>query len=243
MKRFFTLTTAAAILISLAALPGYGQTAQDILKKMIEAQGGRKYLETIKDTTSSGTLELTSMNMTGSFTQYQKEPDKFRMDAEVMGTVVTQAYDGHKAWSTNFQTGQVEESPEAQAKQIAREAMGNGAILTPEKFGITYTAKPKAKLEDKEYLVLEQKMADGHLTTIYIDPATYLPYKTETITLGPTGADAKSETYTSDYRKVGQSMVPHAIRTVMDGTEYIKVTITKVVFNTNLDDSLFAMGK
>jgi outer membrane lipoprotein-sorting protein len=243
MKRVFAWTTAAAILVSLAALPGYGQTAQDILKKMIEAQGGRKYLETITDTTSSGTLELISMSATGSFTQYQKEPNKFRMDAEVMGMVVTQAYDGHKAWGTNFQTGQVEESPEPQAKEIAREALGNRAILSPEKFGITYTAKPKAKLEDKEYLVLEQKMSDGHLTTIYIDPVTYLPYKTETTTLGPTGADAKAETYTTDYKKVGQSMVPHAIRTVLDGTEYLKITITKIVFNTNLDDSLFSLGK
>jgi outer membrane lipoprotein-sorting protein len=243
MKKVFVWTMAAAVLVSLAALPGYGQTAQDIVKKMIDAQGGRKYLESIKDTTSTGTMELPSMGMTGSFTQYRKEPNKFRMDAEVMGTVVTQAYDGQKAWSTNFQTGQVEESPEPQAKEFAREALGNTALLTPEKFGITYTAKPKATLEGKEYLVLEQKTSDGHVTTIYIDPSTYLPYKSEGTNLGPTGADVKAETYMTDYRKVGQSMVPHSIRTVMDGTEYVKVTISKIVFNTNVDDSLFALGK
>ncbi|HVP91763.1 MAG TPA: hypothetical protein VMS75_11175 [Terriglobales bacterium] len=243
MKKLLAWTMAAAILVSLAALPGYGQTAQDIVKKMIEAQGGRKYLETIKDTTSSGTLELPSMSLTGSFTQYQKEPNKYRMDAEIMGMVMTQAYDGQRAWSTNMQTGQVEEAQEAQAKQFARQAIGNGGLLTPEKFGITYAAKPKVRLEDKEYLVLEQKMSDGHLTTIYIDSATYLPYKTESTEIGPTGADVKAESYTTDYKKVGQSMVPHSIRTLMDGTEWVKVTITKIVFNTNVDDSLFALGK
>lgn len=243
MKKVFAWTMAAAVLVSLAALPGYGQTVQDIVKKMIDAQGGRKYLESIKDTTSTGTMELPSMGMTGSFTQYQKEPNKFRMDAEVMGTVFTQAYDGQKAWSTNFQTGQVEESPEAQAKEFAREALGNAKLLAPEKFGITYTSKPKATLEGKEYLVLEQKTSDGHVTTIYIDPSTYLPYKSEGTNLGPTGAEVKAETYMTDYRKVSQSMVPHAVRTLMDGTEYIKVTITKIVFNSNVDDSLFALGK
>jgi outer membrane lipoprotein-sorting protein len=243
MKKIFAWTMAAAVLVSLAALPGYGQTAQDIVKKMIDAQGGRTYLESIKDTTITGTMELPSMGMTGSFTEYRKEPNKWRMDAEIMGMVMTQAYDGQKAWSTNMQTGQVEESPEPQAKEFARQAIGNGGLLTPEKFGITYTAKPKAKLEDKEYFVLEQKMADGHLTTIYIDPVTYLPYKTEGMGLGPTGADAKTESYTTDYKKVGQSMVPHSIRQVIDGTEFVKITITKIVFNTNVDDSLFALGK
>jgi hypothetical protein len=165
------------------------------------------------------------------------------MDAEVMGQVVTQAFDGQKAWGTNFQTGAVEDMPEAQAKEFARQAMGNQALLNPAQFGITFTAKGKATLENKEYLVLEQKYADGHLVTIYIDPATYLPYKVETISLGPTGADVKSESYQTDYRKVGQSMVPHAIRTLMDGTEFIKVTITKITFNNNLEDSLFAMSK
>jgi len=243
MRKVFICALAAVIVGSTLAMPGYAQTVQDILKKMIDTQGGRSYLESIKDTTSSGSLELTAMGMSGTFTQYQKEPNKFRMDAEVAGMVITQAYDGQKAWGTNFQTGQVEESPEAQAKEMARQAMGNGALLHPEKFGVTYTLKPKAKLEDKEYIVIEQKTADGHLTTIYLDPATYLPYKTETMTLGQAGVEVKAESYPSDYKKIGQSLVPHAIRVVQEGNEYIKITITKVVFNSNLEDALFAMGK
>src|SRR5512135_2995051 len=167
MRKIFAWTAAALILVTAVAVPGYGQTAQDILKKMIDAQGGRKYMESLKDTTSTGTMELVTMGMSGTFTQYQKEPNKFRMDAEVMGMMITQAYDGQKAWGTNFQTGQVEESPEAQAKEMARQAMGNATLLDPAKYGVTYTVKPKAKLEDKEYLVLEQKMSDGHLSTIY----------------------------------------------------------------------------
>ena len=243
MKKLFAWTMAALLLVSLAALPGYGQTAQDVVKKMIDAQGGRKYLETIKDTTSTGNLELTTMGMSGTFTQYMKEPNKMRMDIEVMGQVITQAYDGQKAWGTNFQTGAVEESPEAQGKELARQAMGNDALLNPQKYGITYAVKPKAKLDDKEYVVLEQTNADGHKTTIYIDPATYLPYKVESTAIGPTGTESKIESYTSDYRKIGQSMVPHAIRQVMDGADYLKITYTKITFNNNLEDSLFAMNK
>jgi outer membrane lipoprotein-sorting protein len=243
MKKLFAWTMAALLLVSIATLPGYGQTVQDVLKKMIDAQGGRKYLETIKDTTSTGTMELVTMGMSGTFTQYQKEPNKLRLDIEIMGQVITQAYDGQKAWGTNFQTGAVEESPEAQAKEMARQAMGNDALLNPQKYGITYAVKPKVKLEDKEYIVLEQTNADGHKTTICIDPATYLPYKVETTALGPTGTEAKSESYPGDYRKIGQAMVPHALRQLVDGNEYLKITFTKITFNNNLEDSLFAMNK
>jgi len=244
MKRFFAWTTAVLILVSVAALPGYGQTAQDILKKMIDAQGGRKYLETVKDTTSSGTMELTMpMAMSGTFTTYTKEPNKYRMDMELMGMVITQAYDGQKAWFTNPQTGATEEMPEAQAKQFAHQAMGNDYLLNPQKYGVTYAAKPKVKLENKDYLVLEQTTADGQKITLYIDPATYLTYKTELMTIGQAGTDVKMEIYSSDFKKIGQSLVAHSMRILQDGAEFGKMTITKVTFNNNIEDSLFAMNK
>jgi len=243
MKKLFSWTMAALVLVSIAALPGYGQNAQDVLKKMIDTQGGRKYLETVKDTTSSGSMELVTMSMSGTFTLYQKEPNKYRMDMDIMNMTITQAYDGQKAWFTNPQTGATEEMPEAQAKEFARQAMGNDYLLNPQKYGITYTVKPKAKIENKEYLVLEQKTSDGHLTTIYIDPATYLPYKTETMGLGQGGVDVKTEAYPSDYQKVGQSLVPHSIKIFQDGAEFVRMTVTKVTYNNNLEDSLFSMNK
>ncbi len=245
MKKMFAWTIAVALLVSVAALPGYGQTAQDVLKKMIQVQGGAKYLESIKDSTISGNLEVNAMGqaLTGTVTIYKKEPNKYRMDAEVMGMIITQAYDGQIAWGTNVMTGQVEESPEAQAKSLARQAMGVASLLDPAKFGIVYSLKPKAKLDNKEYLVLEQKTADGHLTTLYVDPDTYLTYKIETMALGPTGAELKTESYPGDYKKIGPGMVAHSIRVLQDGIETTKITFEKVVFNTNLEDSFFAMSK
>ncbi|MGA2363710.1 MAG: hypothetical protein ABSG73_14805 [Candidatus Aminicenantales bacterium] len=243
MKKHFAWTMTAVIALSFSALPGYGQTSKDVLNKMIEAQGGRKYLETIKDSTMSGTMELTQMGMSGTLTMYLKEHNKMRMDMEFAGMVITQAYDGQKGWVTNPQTGATEEMPEVQAKAIARQALGNGALLNPEKLGITYTLKPKASLENKEYIVLEQTMADGHKSIMYVDPATYLTYKVETTGVNQAGAEAKVESYQSDYRKVGPALVAHSIRIVQDGAEFAKMVITKITYNAALDDSLFAIGK
>ena len=247
MKKQFAWIMAGAIVLSLAALPGYGQVpkdAQQILNKMIDAQGGRKALESIKDSTTTGTAELPQYGMSGTVTVYQKEPNKIRMDIEIGGMVITQAYDGQKAWMTNPQNGgAVEEMHEAQAKEMARQALVNDAMMNPQKYGISYAVKPKVKLQDKEYLVLEQTMSDGHKTTLYLDPATYLPYKLDTTGMGQSGGEAKIETFMSDYRKVGDAMVAYGIRTLQDGAEFMVMTISKITYNTGLEDSMFAMSK
>ncbi len=243
MRKSTALIMAAVVAFSFAAVPCFGQSVQDVLNKMIDAGGGRKFLESVKDSTMTGTMELAQMGMSGTITMYQKEPNKMRMDMEIMGMVITQAYDGQKAWMTNPQTGATEELPEAQAKDMARQALGSEALLNPQKLGITYKLLPKATLDGKDYLALEQTMADGHKSVIYVDPATYLTYRVDTTAVGQAGVEVKVESYQSDYRKIGQAMVAHAMRIVQDGAEFAKMTITKITYNTPLDDSLFAMGK
>jgi len=198
MKKSLMGMLGVALIVAAAAQAGYGQTAQDVLKKMIEASGGRKAMTAIKDSTMSGTYEIAAYSASGSFTRYHKEPNKMRIDIEIsaMGMTMTQAYDGQTAMWTNPQTGGAAEAmPETMAQEFARQALGNEAILNPEKYKITYEVKPKAKLDGKEYIVLGQTMANGHKTTIYVDSATYLTYKTETMAMGQTGTEVKAESY------------------------------------------------
>jgi len=69
------------LLILIAGLsPLLAQNTADILKKMIDAQGGEKLLSSIKDSTMSGTMEMIQMGLTGSLTMYQKEPNLMRME-------------------------------------------------------------------------------------------------------------------------------------------------------------------
>ncbi len=241
MKKVFTFCAFVLFLLSLFTVLDYAQTADEIVKKMIEAQGGRKTLEGIKDSTYSGSMEMILMGISGSATMYQKEPNMMRMDAEVMGMTFTQAYDGNIAWMTNPQTGATEEMPENAAEYVKREAMGFSSILNPEKFGITFTYKGKEKIEEKEYHVLEQAFADGYKMTHYIDPDTFLTYKTIGMSLNQIGVEVQNETFPSDFKKVENIMVPHTITIYQDGEEYMKITLTEVTFNSGLEDSFFKM--
>jgi outer membrane lipoprotein-sorting protein len=246
MKKAAAGALAVALVLSAAVLPVSGQSVQSVLDKMIQASGGRKALEAIKDTTMTGTAELVQMGMSAPFTMYQKEPNKMRLDLDLSafqaGLTFTQAYDGTKGWGTNQQTMAVEAYSEAQSKDVSHQAIGNGALLDPKKLGITYALKPMAALEGKDYIVVEQTLADGHKTTIFIDPETYLPYKAVTTTLDPmSGAIIETESFSTDYRKVNGLMIAHSVRALAGGTENMRITFSTVAFNSNLDDALFVM--
>ncbi|MBC8358598.1 MAG: outer membrane lipoprotein-sorting protein [Candidatus Aminicenantes bacterium] len=245
MKKILSFCLLSFFLLSLLTSPGYSQKASDILDKMIDAQGGKKVLGSIKDTTISGSLEMIAVGASGSVTIYHKEPNKVRMDMEMMGMVITVAFDGETAWMINPQTGSTEEMSGKDAEDMKRDVydFGYSALLYPEKYSITYAYKGKEKIEGKDYFVLEQIFSDGHKKTLYIDSKTYLTFKIKDITLNDSGVEVEEEEFRSDYKKVDGVMFPHSITSFEDGGEAAKVTVTNVKFNTGLENSLFEMSK
>lgn len=242
MKKSLTVCLGALLILVVTSSSVTGQTAGELLAKMIEAQGGAIILENIKDTTLSGSMELVQMGLTGSLSIYQKEPNKMRIDIEIMGMLISQAFDGEKAYMTNPQTGSVEEMPEKATASFKRQALGNDSFLHPEKFGITYTFIGSEKVGDKDCFVLEQTYSDGHKVTIYADSTTYLPHKTKGLTLSQTGMEVMAETYFGDYKNINGTVVAHTITSYQEGQEYMRLTVSTITYNSGLEDSFFKLS-
>ena len=241
MKKTWSSLMLVLLAAALILTPAAGQTAKDVLDKMIQASGGRKALEAIKDTTSTGSIEMVQMGMSGSMTMYNKEPNLMRMDMEAQGFSMTQAFDGQSAWQTNPMTGAAEVMPEQQGLYVKRGALGNASLLAPEAFGLTYEFKGTEKLNDKDYLVLVQKHADGYTVALYLDPQTYLPYKTKGKTLDMMGAEVDQETVQEDYQTTDGIPSARSLIIYQNGVEFIRVKISSVKYNSGLEDSLFKM--
>lgn len=226
-----------------AAVPS-SKEALAVVDKMIGALGGRKALEAVKDTTISGTAEFVQFGITAPLTVYHKGQDKIRRDITIAEAHMTfvQSFDGLKGWMTDPQSGSAREMPEALAREMAREAAADEAVLHPARAGVTYALKPKAAIEGRDYIVLEQTRTDGRKLTLYLDPQTYLPFKTETRMLDLTGAEIESETYATNYQRVaGGLVIPFALRVVQNGSDAERVTVTAVTLNTNLEDAFFTL--
>jgi len=227
----FLLTSFSSTLLS--------QDAKEIYEKMIEAQGGRTSLGNIQDTTLIGYVEMPGMGLGGSMTTYLKEPSMLRTDTKVRGTLITQAYDGETAWMTNPLTGEDEVMPGEMSAGFIRSSLGNDALLNPEKYGIVYTLEGKETIEGNDYYILAQVFPDGFESTLYIDPVTFLTYKTSNTAIDGAGNESVVETVFADYKKVGSVILAHSMTTYQNGEEFMKMEIAEVKFNTNLEDSFF----
>jgi outer membrane lipoprotein-sorting protein len=241
MKKIFSMSVLGVFCLGLLVSAGFTQDIKEIRAKMVEASGGKEIYENLKDLTITGTLDLTMQGLSGSLTIYKKEPDKRRSDIEIMGMLITQAYDGEIAWFTNPQTGATEELSGEQAAQLKRQALPSLAAVYPEKYGISWEYTGKETIETKEYLVLNSTYPDGFTITTYVDPETYLPYKTVARTTGQMGTEVEVEQYTADYKKMAGMVFPSLITSYNDGEEYSVITIENVEVNKGLDDSLFKM--
>jgi outer membrane lipoprotein-sorting protein len=241
MKKTMIGLMLALLAAGLILAPASGQTVKDVLDKMIQAQGGRKTLEAIKDTTTTGSLEMAQMGMTGSMTMYNKEPNLMRMDMEAQGFTMTQAFDGQTAWQTNPMTQTTEVMSEQQSLYVKRGALGNVALLKPEAYGIAYELKGNEKINDKDYIVLQQKHADGYTVDLYLDPQTYLPYKSKSKTMDMMGGEVDQETVMEDYQTIDGIPSPRSLTIYQNGVEFIRIKISSVKFNSGLEDSLFKM--
>ena len=246
MKKILSFCLLSFFLLSLLTSPGYSQKASDILDKMIDALGGREVLATIKDVTISGSIEIIVMGASGLATVYHTEPNKLRMDIEIIGMVITVATDGEgTVWMINPQTGSTEEMSGKDAEEMRKDCFdfGYSALLYPEKYGITYAYKGKEKIEEKDCFVLERTFSDGQKRTLYIDSKTYLTFKIKENTWNDSGVEVELEEFRSDYKKVDGVMFYHSATSFIDGGEAVKVTVTNVRFNTGLEDFLFKMSK
>jgi outer membrane lipoprotein-sorting protein len=239
MKRFLCLTLTGLLIFGYLAGQVFGQSADEILERVIKAQGGRKLLESIKDVTTTANMEITQMGISGSGTMYVKEPNMMRLDLEFMGMMVTQAFDGETAWGINPQTGIAEDMPEELVEVMRHSSFGNSALLDPEKYGIKYSYKGKENIEGKDYLVLNRVHSGGYTIALYIDPETYLIYKMKQDSFDEMMTEIVEETIMSDYKKVAGVMTAHVLMIVRDGTEFATLTVTDMDFNSGLEDSFF----
>ncbi|MCK4557609.1 MAG: hypothetical protein KAU47_08825 [Candidatus Aminicenantes bacterium] len=243
MKRIYSISFLGIFLLTLMTYPGYGQSIKRILKRMIDAQGGPKVFESVKDMTMTGVVEMVQQGISGTLTMYKKEPDKRRVDLEAMGRVIIQAYDGQTVWWTNPQSGNTEEMSEQDAASMKRQSLPIVAILDPEKYGITFAYKGKEKIEGRDYHVLEQSHTDGYKMLRYVDAETYLTGRSKSTRTGPGGIEIQVEQIMSDFKTVGGRTMAHSIVTYYNGEVFTKIAVEKVGFNSGLEDSLFKMDK
>ncbi len=207
-------------------------SAEEILKKYVEATGGAEAYRALKTQHAAGKFSMPAMQMEGKFELFQEQPDKFLalIDLPGMGQIQT-GLNGKSGWRTDPMQGpRLLEGEEM--KSLTRDA-DLQAVLKPEEH---YEKMEVKGIEDvkgqKAYHVVFTPKGGGNTIDTWYAVDSGLQLKTASTQETPMG-DVKFENYLEDYRPIGEDAKlkqPHRIVTMGGGAEYV-VTLDKIEVN------------
>jgi hypothetical protein len=212
-------------------------SADEIIEKYVKALGGKEAIEKITSRSAKGTFEIEAMNLTGTFENYHKAPNKFANLFTIPAVGGGgQIFDGAKGWDSNPMTGLRELSGEELAT-LKREA----DFYQPLNFKKHYPkleVKGKEKVGNSEAYVVIATPAEGGPDKMYFDVNSGLIVREDAERETGQGKMA-IEVYLEDYKDVGGVKVAHTMKQVSPVFS-MTLKFTEVKSNVEIDDAKFA---
>jgi zinc protease len=223
--------------------PAASQTdsnAAALLKRVVDAKGGLEVLKKVRTVVaeSETTFHMSDQPLVSKTQTYVAYPDKFRVDATVAGAQVAQVYNGGTAWARD--PAGVHDAPPGMRDDFAASVRRDmiPMLVNAAQGTLSVRLLPEQGGDGQVLKVLE--ISGGGLSPVklYIDKQSLVVRQTFQ-TPGPDGRPIEADEAFFDYRLVDGVQVPFRAEARRGGTLILSRTLTKVTFNTPLDDKLF----
>jgi outer membrane lipoprotein-sorting protein len=256
MRTTLVLATLALILLPNASdfpvqKPALSASADEILRKSIEASGGRKKLAAIRSLKMTGKMITPPVSDGGGpnpaqefpampATIWVKRPALVRMEMTVGADTMVNIFDGFKVWSTKPGSKSFEElSGDVLERLIAGLLKGMSEFGRPLEFyrdsNLPVETIGSERLESRDVYKLKVPRKDGAAIYVFVDKANFTKLKQSEIY-----RDLDLDTYYGEYREVDGLLLPHYVEhRAMSDQPFSKITIEKLELNAAMDDSLF----
>lgn len=212
-------------------------TIDQIVDKLIEAEGGRAALEKISSRQLSGTFEIPAMSASGTIKGFAKAPNKMLMIIDVPGFGVIQSgFDGTAAWAQDPMGG-MRDITGAELASTKRDAEFHQSLRLKETFK-TLTVKGKEMVGEKTAYLVEATPPEGKVEKMYFDAVTGLLLRHDAERESPQGV-AKVESYFDDYKDVDGVKVPFTLKRVLPAFA-LTVKFDEIKNNVEIDNAKFA---
>ncbi len=233
MKKLIVTTLALFIL----GLTGFvqAQSLDDVLNKYVKATG----LETLANASSFQiTAKISQMGMELPMIMKIKKPNKFRMEMEMQGQKMIQAYDGEKGWMiAPWISPDPQDLSGAQLKDAIDQADMEGELYNYKKKGHSIEFIGKVNLDGKPAYKLKLTTKDGNLKTYFIDADTYLITKVKA-TVKANGQSVDITQNMLDYKTVDGVTMAMKIESQSPMGKAV-ITMEDVKLNVDFDDAIF----
>ena len=173
-------------------------------------------------------------------TIYMKRPEKIRVEVEIQGNKMIQAFDGKTGWSIAPWSGSSEpqDMTADEVKGMKKQADFEGSLYNWKEKGHKAELLGKEDMEGTAVYKIKLIRADENIETYFIDAEDFVPIKVITV-MKIQGNENESETYPSNYKEVNGAMMPFALENKYKGQSVSHVVIEKYEINKEVNDSLF----
>jgi len=231
----------AAVLLLLLPLSASAQTADEIIKKVLDARGGIQKIKAVQSERIIGRISF-SRDMSGTFSVELKRPLKMRAEISIEGQQLIRTYDGKSSgWMINPFLGSkdVQPLPQGDLKNISDESDFDGPLVDYQSKGNAIELVGKEVLDDKPVYRLKLTNKNGDARHYFFDASSFLLVKWQGNRKNG-DEDIPWESFFSDYRDVQGLKYPFRIDQGSPGTE-IKQTLLaeKIDIDIPIDDSRF----
>lgn len=196
-------------------------SVQAILEKYAQASGGKSAFEKITSRVSTGTVDLTSLDLHGTVEFVEQSPDKLSMIINAPGLGVMQrTFDGTRGWLQDPLQGLI------RFTGLGLEMVRDGAIFNKQvKLAALYpdpVLLGKEKLNAKDVYTVRMGLEKW-----YFEVESGLLVR-------------KGNTYYEDYREVDGIKLPFTMREEVFPGSGIVYKLTEIKHNVKIDDAKFA---
>ncbi len=223
-------------------LAAAAQTADEIVKKALDARGGVEKIKAVQSERISGRVSF-QQGMAGTFVVELQRPLKMHVEISVEGQKIVRVYDGKSSgWMINpfAENKDVQPLPPEELKNISDESDFDGPLVDYKAKGNEIELAGKEKLDDKPVYRLKLTNKNGEVRFYFFDASSFLLLKWNGVR--KTGdQEIPWESFFSDFHEVQGLKYPFRIDQGSPGTD-IKQTLTaeKIEIDPRIDDSRFS---
>ncbi len=185
-------------------------------------------------------------NMMGTeypFRYFKKRPGKMRIEVEIQGSKMIQAYDGTNGWSVTPWSGSSapQDMTADETKSMKDQADMEGSLYNWKEKGYKVELLGKDDMEGSPVYKIKLTKPEGDTEVFYIDADNFVVLKVS-YTIKIQGNDTESEVNFSNYRPVNDILIPFSLQNKFKGAngEFSnQVVFDSIEFNKDISDSLF----
>jgi outer membrane lipoprotein-sorting protein len=189
--------------LCLLPLPATAQTADEIVKKYLEARGGIEKIKAVQSERVSGHISF-APGVEGPFLLEFKRPLKLHMEATIQGHSLVRVYDGKSAgWVINpFDEDKGAQPMSADdLSTISDESDFDGPLVDYKTKGNQVELTGKDEIEGKPVYKIKLTRKNGDARIYYIDSSSFLVLQWEGVARVE-GKEIAIQNFLHDYREV-----------------------------------------